>query len=171
MISPEKGDIKFWIRRLDSSGLYKPSGCYNHWLNSSTVFYKMAWKQQGKVGFIFLKGHKARPIWWERVIFDHPTYRSMKLIAFGPWTSLNWLLLIPVKDHVDPPVICSHPEHSFCESIAILAKGCNVSWLSKCHHKCLAINEQTTRLNNFDICRHFYLLCQDACHHRLFCGM
>ena len=70
---------------------------------------------------------------------------------------------IPVKDHVDSLVLCSHLEHSFCEDVCKVTKRLYTRRLSKCHHKCLAINERTAGFIDCDICWCFNLLCQYVC--------
>ena len=75
-ISTEKGDIKFWIRRLDSSGLYKPSCFYNHWFTSSTVFYELASRaikldhsdDKGTKGSVSIIRHTGRWRWLRLVL-------------------------------------------------------------------------------------------------------
>ena len=84
----------------------------------------------------------------------------MRLVLVSAWIDS---CSVPGKVYIDPPKFCSHPEHSVYKDVGILAKR-NARWLSKCHHRRLAVNEQATRLINCDIYRHFYLSQLFFCH-------
>ena len=58
---------------------------------------------------------------------------------------------------------CHVLEHSFCEDVCKVTKRHYTRRLSKCHQKCLAINEQTAAFIDCDICWCFNLLCQYVC--------
>ena len=87
-------------------------------------------------------------------------WRRMRLVLVSAWIDS---CSVPGKVYIDPPKFCSHPEHSVYKDVGILAKR-NARWLSKCHHRRLAVNEQATRLINCDIYRHFYLSQLFFCH-------
>ena len=56
-----------------------------------------------------------------------------------------------------------HLEHSVSKGVGIVTKGSNGRRLSRCHHKCLAINEQAAGFIECNICRGLDLLRQYVC--------